>query len=343
MRYFFATLWMLSPFDSASLTFLIVSTPNIPSVPPPQSLCTGGVSHICQGGSIFDADIFLTWVIFTCFFTITVVNRGTIPLKIPSIEEFRFDRHDVSFKDFLSKGPDYDVLIDCCAYEPGDCKNILEALDGKLGQFVFISSCSVFKPSPAPRDERSSLITTLRRTSGPVEEYSFNKLRLEAESIESCEKNGVAYTIIRPCMVYGPFNYAPRESYYFKLLQESSEIPVPVDSNAEFSMAYVADVAKALISCVCSDNAKNTCFNIASPERISYRTWMEALATLGCPFKTTDVTIKEVYERNIPLPFPLEQNDLFDGLKASSLLGLKYTGLNEGLARAFTIYKKIFY
>jgi nucleoside-diphosphate-sugar epimerase len=164
---------------------------------------------------------------------------------------------------------------------------------------------------------------------------------LEKEIHDVCAASTLPYTIFRPCFVFGPFNYAPRESYYFNILLSGGSVPHPADSAAEFSFVYVRDVARAIMAAVGNSVSYNRSYNLAGPERVNYRRFLKVLFSLagGQAFPVQELTTEEVYERNIPLPFPLEQNELFDGTKAQRELGLNYTGFAEGMEEAFSVYK----
>jgi nucleoside-diphosphate-sugar epimerase len=177
--------------------------------------------------------------------------------------------------------------------------------------------------------------------SNPAEEYSWKKMLLEKEIKHQCSLLSLPFTIFRPCFVYGPFNYAPRESYYFDLILSGGEIPFPVDASSQFNFVYVKDIARALMPSIGKEKAFNQTYNLAAPEKITYRKFMEQLAAM-VPEKELPqkpVCIAEVYAGGIPLPFPLDQNELFDGTKAQADLGLTYTAFTTGMKECFEIYR----
>ena len=49
-----------------------------------------------------------------------------------------------------------------------------------------------------------------------VQSYTYNKMLLEKELFVSARQHDAEYVVLRPTFIYGPFNYAPRESYYIK-------------------------------------------------------------------------------------------------------------------------------
>jgi nucleoside-diphosphate-sugar epimerase len=297
-------------------------------------------SVLVLGGSYFIGRVFSIMAERSGNFEITLLNRGRFPLKKPGVAEFIFDRHAPQVPAEISK-KEFDVLIDFCAYEPGDSEKILSLFAGRIKQYIEISSCSVFAPSENFRTEENPLVFSV--PSNPAEEYSRKKMLLEKEIKNQCSLLSLPFTIFRPCFVYGPFNYAPRESYYFDLILSGGEIPFPVDAVSQFSFVYVKDIARALMSSGGEDKAFNQDYNLAAPERITYQGLMEQLAALvpDRELPQKPVYISEVYAGGIPLPFPLEQNELFRGIKVQKDLGLEYTEFAVGMKESFEIYRSV--
>lgn len=291
------------------------------------------------GGSYFIGRVFCSLAEKSGEFDISLMNRGTLRLNRDKITEYTCDRHDTECIQNIVKKKRFDAVIDFCAYQRGDCKTLLEALGTSVNQYIEISSCSVLQPSAESRNETAPVVQQMPQNI--AEEYSYHKMLLEEETKETCSKMGIPYTILRPTFVYGPFNYAPRENYYFKLMFDEQEIPTPKDATAEFQFVYVKDIARAIMKCIGQKKAYDEIIQLAAPECITYESWTDFLRTLEVPFQTKDVTVREVYEQDIPVPFPLDQNELYAGNKAQELLGLEYTPFERGMKETFDVYKLI--
>lgn len=290
------------------------------------------------GGSYFIGRVFAIMADNSGQYDLSVINRGRFPLKRPSVREYVFDRHDGALRAALENEEPWDALVDFCAYEEGD-GGIIPLLKDKIGQYIGIGSCAVFASSRELRNEASPFLTGSPQN--PEEEYAFKKMRLEGEIRDICVSLGMPYTILRPCFVFGPFNYAPRESFYFRLILEGAAAPHPFESRSEFSFVYVRDIARAIMESAGNAAAYNRSFNLAGPERVNYRILLKTLRSLAGEnsFPVEEITTARVYEQNIPLPFPLDQNELFDGSMAEKVLGLRYTGFAEGMAEAFSVFR----
>ncbi|MEA5002539.1 MAG: NAD-dependent epimerase/dehydratase family protein [Christensenella sp.] len=291
------------------------------------------------GGSYFIGRVFSILAARETDFELCVLNRGRFPLKNDRIREIKADRHDAqSMQNALGEEEQFDTVIDFCAYGRGDIRSMIKALAGGTKQYIYISSCSVFAPSSGiPKKEDAPLIT--EKGEYPGAEYAYGKMLLENELKEVCKKSGVAYTIVRPAFVYGPFNYAPRESYYFELMARGQEVPLPTDSHCAFSFVYVKDIARILMGCVGNAAVYDEAYNLAGEEKVTYKSLTKLLGTFADhPLNIKEVTVDEVYRDNIPLPFPLDQDELYDGGKAGETLGFSYTPFAHGLTETYQTF-----
>jgi nucleoside-diphosphate-sugar epimerase len=299
------------------------------------------------GGSYFIGRVFCILAGKTGDYALTVMNRGNVKINNPEITEIVCDRHDPGKMDTLLGGNEYDAVVDFCAYMPGDAVSLLNTLKGRCGHYIGISSASVLQPSSSPRAEDFPQIHDL--PANPVEEYSYNKMLLEKEVASTAIQLDIPYTILRPCIVYGPMNYAPRESYYFNLLEKGDPIPTPTDIHTKFQFIYVKDIAKIIMRCiggtdlvdneaVGNEAVHNKTYNLAAPEEITYDRWTEFLGTLGYDLRTEPVTLEEVLKKNIPIPFPVECNERFRGDRIAEDAGIQYTSFDEGMRETYDLY-----
>ena len=177
-------------------------------------------------------------------------------------------------------------------------------------------------------------------------EYMWKKRNLEDEAAKVCKELGIGFTILRPAFIYGPFNYAPRESFYVQKIVKRQPIPVPSDSDSEWNFVFVTDVARAVCACIEKQvTANGQAYNLSAPEVITYKTFMETLhkvADIG--FETYPVTVAEVFSQGIPLPFPLmaEESELFIGTKIADQLGISYSPFETGLGKAYRAFKNVY-
>ncbi|NLO47809.1 MAG: NAD-dependent epimerase/dehydratase family protein [Clostridiales bacterium] len=293
------------------------------------------------GGSYFVGRVFNILASRTGSFNITVINRGRYELNLDGVSQTHFDRHDAEkIKELPAK--DYDAVIDFCAYEPGDIALWLENLPGSVKQYIFISTSSVYEVGILPPVTEDSPLTTRFGTDENAR-YVQKKLILEDECKEACKNKAIAYTILRPTFIFGPFNYAPREPFYFTLLLDGKEIPVPTDAEAKFQFVYVKDIARALMGAIGNERVYDRIFNLAGPEVLDYQGFMKALEEAhGAPLKTRPVTVRDAAEQKIPLPFPLLYDELCDGGRITKAIDFAYTPFGEAFKETYDIFRKAY-
>ena len=294
------------------------------------------------GGTYFAGRVFAMLASRNAGFELTFVNRGRYSMgHLPNVTEYRADRHDPAALQALPAG-EYDAIVDFCAYAPGEIRTVLENLGGRFGKYIYLSTADVYdRSTPAPWTEDSPVVSA--QPAGPAGESVYNKMLLEAECRSECEKRGIASVILRPSFIYGPYNYAPRESFYVQKICRGEAIPHPVDARSQFQFVYVKDVALAIIACI--DRECRGAYNLAAPEIITYDRYLEVLRKVSDrPFEVQNVTVQQVIEENIPVPFPLtpEESELFDGSRAARELGIEYTPLDSAMVNTYNAFKSVF-
>jgi nucleoside-diphosphate-sugar epimerase len=303
---------------------------------------TGTKKLLILGGSYFAGRVFNMLASARDDLEMFVVNRGTYTLNKPHVTEFVCERHDTKRLLEILPPLTFDALIDFCAYKPGDIALIVDALGKRLGHYVAISTSSVYEPNAhGLKTEASPLASSLG--TDEVSRYIAEKLELEVELRTASEKAAIPWTIFRPSFIYGPYNYAPRESWFVEKIVRNKPVPVPTDAGARFSFVYVADVARALIAAAANEHAYQRIFNLAGPEEVDYPRFFAELERCNKgPFATEEVTVRQVLEQGIPLPFPLEDSDLTSGALAEETLGFVYTPFSEGMDKAWAAFKNVY-
>jgi 2'-hydroxyisoflavone reductase len=299
-------------------------------------------SILVIGGSMFTGRIFSIQISKNEDYQLHVVNRGQFPLNLKNVKEYKCDRHSPRMVARLLPDITFDVLIDFCAYNPGEVSSLLEALKGRIKQYIVISSASIYEPYDHQiKNEDDPLV--VGSVGDRTSDYIYNKILVEQETVKTCQSLGIPYTIFRPTFIYGPFNYSSRESYFVELISRGHVVPVPTDSTARFNMVYVFDVARALELCIGNEKAYNEIFNLSAPEEITYSILLEAFEIFnGGPFMTKPVTVEEVLDNNIPLPFPLTEDELFSGKKFADTFEFSYTPWLEGMEKTYKIFYSLF-
>lgn len=166
---------------------------------------------------------------------LTFINRGRFSMKNlgEHVHEFICDRHDTARLQTLKLDTDYDVLVDFCAYAPGDIRTLCDTLPCHFSHYIYLSTADVYERAPGKKKENAPLQTV--EPSDEVGLYTYRKMLLEKELIELAQDH-FSYTILRPAFVFGPYNYAPRESWFIQNVVQNHSVPYPSDSTGHFQM-----------------------------------------------------------------------------------------------------------
>lgn len=276
---------------------------------------------------------------------LTFINRGRFSMKglETDVREFRCDRHELVGIKGLELDSDYDAVVDFCAYAPGDIRMLCDALPCRFGQYIYISTADVYERRPGIKTEEAPL-----QSEEPADEvglYTFRKMLLEQELRAAAADGGFSFTILRPAFVFGPYNYAPRESWFIQLILQKHFVYNPTDSTGHFQMVYVKDAAEAILRCIGQEQSRDQIYNLSAPEILNYRIFLDELHQASdVDFEEKGVTVRHALTASIPLPFPLteEESELFDGSKIVRELGASYTGFSEALGATYRAMRGIY-
>ena len=176
---------------------------------------------------------------------------------------------------------------------------------------------------------------------GPHGDYAYNKHLAEEELKIQCKENNIPWTIFRPTFIYGKYNYAPRESYFFDLVEEGKTIILPDNELALFTFLSVWDVARAIIVCIGNKNAYTKAFNLSGEELISYTRFVDVLRIItGKHISVESMSVHQIDALGIPLPFPLDEHLIYSGTLITKEIGFSYTPFVEGMRETYAWFRQ---
>lgn len=274
---------------------------------------------------------------------VTVVNRGTYSLEELGVVQIRGDRRDPAVWQGLTEN--YDAVVDFCAYEAGDIRCVLANMLVKPVHYIAISTVDVYrrgiggyKAEDTPYEDRA--------LPGEAGAYIAGKVALERELRQICGELGVNWTVLRPGILYGPYNYAPRESIYIQLMVQQQILPRITDADGQFQMVYVKDAAEAIRKCLCNPQAYGKAYNICEREPVTYGSLADMLqqACNEQPVQVLSMTAEQAAQQGIPLPFAVRESEteLYDNTRSLRELGMTYTPLQEGMDRTYRAFRKVY-
>ena len=292
------------------------------------------------GGSYFFGRVFV--MLASKEHSVTVVNRGTYSMEEFGVSQIKGDRHEKNVWQHCAGH--YDAIVDFCAYQPGDIAYVIENLAGSVSQYILISTVDVYERGTGlVKDEDAPFETRL--FPGESGAYIAGKVALEHELAKLCGERGVHRTVLRPAILYGPYNYAPRESVFIKMAVQDHMLPELLDADGRFQLVYVKDAAEAVMKCLGNRVAFDKEYNLCQDGSISYNELFAQLCqAAGGDVVMVPMSVAEAEEKGIPLPFPVYGNEteLCSNERGKRELGIGYRPLTEGIARTYRAFADIF-
>ncbi len=206
---------------------------------------------------------------------LTLLNRGQSQRKPPDgAHLLQADiRNPESVKSALGN-LSFDVVVDWVAFTPDQVQTDLELFHGRMGQYVFISSASVYQTPTANLPIRES--TPL---DNPIWKYSQNKIACEVLLRKAYRDEKTPITIVRPSHTYDRTS-VPLEGGYTVIDRMLQGLPVIVhgDGSSIWTLTHNTDFAKGFVGLLGNLHAIGEDFHITSDE---WLTWNQIYQALG--------------------------------------------------------------
>jgi 2'-hydroxyisoflavone reductase len=142
---------------------------------------------------------------------VTLFNRGQTAAALPpGVQHLRGDRRgDLS----ALAGGRWDAVVDTCGFLPAEVARMADALQGRVGRYVFISSVSAYAGFERPNHEGSVLGRIDDPHTETVDGRTYGPLKALCE-YEVQQRFGASALIVRPGLVVGPHDPTQRFTYW---------------------------------------------------------------------------------------------------------------------------------
>ncbi len=182
---------------------------------------------------------------------LTLFNRGKNPQAWPgAVEELVGDRNTGDLESLA--GREWDVCIDNPTTLPFWVRDAGKALSGKVKQYIFISTMSVYADDSKPSADENAALAAYRGKDAMAETQASLKADLEhlygplkAQSEREAEKQfpGIT-TIIRPGLIAGPGDETDRFTYWPVRLARGGDVLAPGDGKDPVQFIDARDLAE---------------------------------------------------------------------------------------------------
>jgi nucleoside-diphosphate-sugar epimerase len=219
-------------------------------------------------------------------YQVQVVTRGVHPLPA-GVTGLVADRHDpAAFEAAIAgAGTSWDLVVECIGYEPADLRQDIAVFRDRARHFIFISSDFVYDPNhrkhPQPEDTQYFW----------QDGYGGKKRQCELELIQK-ETTPMAWTIVRPCYVYGPGSqlgtlpYHRRDPQLIERLKAGEAVRLVGGGHFLQHPIFVDDLARVILSLGGNEKAFGQIFNAAGPDLVEAAEYFRIVARcLGVELK----------------------------------------------------------
>jgi 2'-hydroxyisoflavone reductase len=185
---------------------------------------------------------------------LTLFNRGHEPHAWPGrVEELTGDRNTGDLK--ALEGHRWDVCIDNPTTLPFWVRDAGHVLSGKVGQYIFISTISVYAANDTPNADETAVLAPYTgadamaetaKTLGDSRFALYGPLTALSEQEAKRQFPGVT-TVVRPGLISGPGDETDRFTYWPVRLARGGEVLAPGDGKDPVQLIDARDLAEWVI------------------------------------------------------------------------------------------------
>jgi nucleoside-diphosphate-sugar epimerase len=204
------------------------------------------------------------------------LNRGATQLR-PLPDEVTVLQGDVRDPISLNEalgGRDFDVVVNWVAYTIDHVEADIERFRGRIGQYIFISSASVYQtpPSRVPVTESTPL-------SNPYWQYSRDKIACEDRLVRAYREEGFPAVIIRPSHTYDRTAVPCYAGWTaVQRMRQGKEVVVHGDGTSLWTLTHSEDFAEGFVPLLGSTRTIGEAFHITSDDVLTWNQIMLILA-----------------------------------------------------------------
>ncbi len=216
---------------------------------------------------------------------VTLLHRkGTDPF--PEVEHLHADRDEgpAALAGALA-GRSFDATVDVCAYWPRHVRDLAEALDGRGGHHVLVSSVSAYADPDSPgADESTPLLELPAGTGDPdaveMSDETYGPLKVAAERLAAELHDRLA--VVRPTYVVGPYDPTDRFCWWLDRLSRGGEVLGPGPADAPLQLVDAADMGDWMAG-LAEDGITGAYHACSTDPGWTFADMVEAVATAVAP------------------------------------------------------------
>ena len=204
---------------------------------------------------------------------VCLLNRGrTSRAPLPAgVDVITADIHDRDAAASALAGQEFDVVVDWIAFTPDHVQRDIDLFQGKVRQYIFISSASAYQ-----KPLGDYLVTESTPLVNPRWQYSRDKAACEDLLMREHRESGFPFTVVRPSLTYGPsmiplaVNDWGKPFTIIERMRSGRKIIVPGDGTSLWTCTWNGDFAKGFVGLLGHQQAVGHAFHIPSDEVLTW-------------------------------------------------------------------------
>jgi 2'-hydroxyisoflavone reductase len=179
---------------------------------------------------------------------VTLFHRGETNPELFAWAEHRLGDRDLDLS-ALGTGA-WDATVDTSAYVPRQVRSLAQALGGRGGRYVHISSVSAYATPQSPGlTEDAPLAVLDDPTTETVNGHTYGGLKAlcEQAALQSFGFGGAEVSIVRPTYVAGPYDYTGRFTWWVERVARGGRVLAPGPRDNPFQVIDARDLADFVV------------------------------------------------------------------------------------------------
>jgi nucleoside-diphosphate-sugar epimerase len=169
---------------------------------------------------------------------------------------------------------EFDVVVNWIAFTPDQVEKDIAMFAPRAGQYIFISSASVYQTPPA-----SLPVTESTMLDNPFWQYSRNKIACEERLVDAYRQKKFPMTIVRPSHTYDKTLLPPQGGYTeIDRMRRGKPVIVHGDGTSIWTLTHHRHFARGFLPLLGNPQAVGQVYHITSDE---WLTWNQIYQILG--------------------------------------------------------------
>jgi 2'-hydroxyisoflavone reductase len=224
-------------------------------------------------------------------YELTLFNRGrTNPDLYPDVETIHGDRTE----DLIGlEAREWDAVLDMATFLPRVVRLSVDALRGRVGRYVYVSSISAYADFTVAPVEGAAVAELADPNSESLDDYG--ALKAACERIVA-DAYGDAALIVRPGLIVGPHDPTDRFTYWPRRIAAGGRVLAPAPPDAPVQFIDVRDLGQWIVQA--TEGGESGVFN-ATGEPTTLAGLLDACQAVSGPVDVVWVPSEKLVEAGV--------------------------------------------